>query len=71
MVILDFSSLIFNLPLLTAYTLNSIASALLVLQLIIITQRNKFQKFHLNSDNESLYVITVQRVHNLFTMIDY
>ena len=69
--ILDLSRLIFSLSLLTAYTLNSIASVILVRLLIIITQHNKFQKFHLNSDQESLYVITVQHVYNLFTLIDY
>ena len=69
--ILDLSGLIFNLSLLTAYTLNSIASVLLVRLLIIITQHKKFQKFLLNSDHESLYVISVQRVYNLLTIIHY
>ena len=36
-----------------------------------ITQHKSFQKFHLNSDHESLQVITVQRVDNLFTTIEY
>ena len=68
----DLFKLIFNLPLLTGYTLNSIASVFLVFQLIIIiTQHKKFQKFHLNRHQESLYVITVQSVYNLFSIIDY
>ena len=69
--ILDLSRLLFNLQLLTTYTLNSIASVLLIWLLIIITQHNKFKKFLLNSDHESLYVITVQRIYNLSTIIDY
>ena len=68
--IFDLSRLIFNLSLLTAYTLNSIAIVVIVLLMIIITQRNKFQKFILSSDHESLYVISVQRVYNLFTIIN-
>ena len=68
--IFDLSRLIFNLSLLTAYTLNSIAIVVIVLLMIIITQRNKFQKLILSSDHESLYVISVQRVYNLFTIIN-
>ena len=67
--IVDLSRLISDLSLLTSYTLNSTANVLVVWLLIIMTQHNKFQKFHLNIDHESLYVITVQRVYNLFTMI--
>ena len=47
-----------------------IAIVVIVLLMIIITQRNKFQKLILSSDHESLYVISVQRVYNLFTIIN-
>ena len=60
--ILDLSRLILYLSLLDAYTLNSIASDLIVLLIIKMTQHNKFHKILLNSDHESLYVIRVQFV---------
>ena len=58
--ILDLS--LFYLSLLNAYTLNSIASDLIVLIPIKMTQHNKFHNILLNSDHESLYVIRVQFV---------
>ena len=69
--ILDLSRLILNLSLLNAFTLNSIASDFIVCLSIIMTQHNKFHKILLNSDHKSLYVIRVQFVYNLFTLIDY
>ena len=60
--ILDFSRLILYLSLLDAHTHNLIASDLIVLLPIKMTQHNKFYKILLNSDHESLYVIRVQFV---------
>ena len=60
--IFDLSRLNLYLSLLDAYTLNSIASDLIVLLTKIMTQHNKFHKILLNSDHESLYVIRVQFV---------
>ena len=60
--ILDLSRLILFLSLLNAYTVNSIASDLIVLLPITMTQHDKFHKILLNSDHESLYVIRVQFV---------
>ena len=69
--ILDLSRLILYLSLYNAYALNLIASDLIVLLPIIMTQHKKFHKILLNSDHESLYVIRVQFVFNLFTLTDY
>ena len=52
-------------------TLDLIARDLIVLLTIIITQHNKFHQILLNSDHESLYVVRVQFVQNLFTLTDY
>ena len=70
--ILDLCRLIFDLSLLYClYTqFDCYCSDCLTTDNNIDTTQ-KFQKFHLNSDHESLNVITVQRVYNLFTTIDY